>query len=72
MKNAETEIVKLKEKVLNLIQENGDDIDHGLHGDLLSIAQEKTKDVQAAFPEGTFRRVFWDQQIENSKNSNAR
>lgn len=72
VKTAEAEIVRLKQKVLELIQEKGEDVDGGLHQDLSLIMQENTSDVHAAFPEGTFRRIFWDQQLENSKKSNSR
>ncbi len=33
---------------------------------------ENTSDIHKAFPEGSFRRVFWDQQLENSKKGDAR
>ena len=72
VKSAEIEITRLKEKVLSLIQKNGEEVDSGLHGDLSSIVQENMKNVHAAFPEGTFQRVLWDSQIENSKKSDAR
>ena len=72
VKSAEIEITRLKEKVLSLIQKNGEEVDSGLHGDLSSIVQENMKNMHAAFPEGMFRRVLWDSQIENSKKSDAR
>ncbi len=55
----------------DLIQKIGE-VDRDLHEDLASIMQENMKDVHAAFPEGTFRRVLWDQQIENSKKPDTR
>ena len=42
-------------------------MDQGLHDELSTIMNENTNDIQKAFPEGSFHRVFWDQQLENSK-----
>ena len=49
-------------------------MDQGLHDDLSTIMteNENTHDVREAFAEGSFRRVFWDQQLENSKKADAR
>ena len=66
VRNAEVEAFKLKDMVRNLI-EKSEAVDEGLHEDLTTIVNESTQEVQNAFPEGTFRRVFWDQQIENTK-----
>lgn len=71
VRNAEVEISKLKDKVRNLI-EKSEAIDEGLHNDLSTIVNESTQEVHNSFPEGTFRRVFWDQQIENAKKGDAR
>ena len=71
VKNAENEVIKLKERECNLIQKS-DSVDQGLHDDLSTIINENTSDIQKAFPEGSFRRVFWDQQLENSKKTDAR
>ena len=71
VRNAEVEVFKLKDMVRNLI-EKSEAVDEGLHEDLTTIVNESTQEVQNAFPEGTFRRVFWDQQIENTKKSDAR
>ena len=34
--------------------------------------EENTSSIHGAFPEGSFRRVFWDQQLENSKKTDSR
>lgn len=47
-------------------------VDEGLHSDLSTIMQDNTHDVHKAFPEGTFCRVFWDQQMENVKKNDPR
>ena len=72
VKTAETEIFRLKQRVSEMIQDSGEEVDSGLHRDLSEIMSENTSDIHASFPEGTFRRILWDQQIENSKKSNPR
>ncbi len=71
VKNAECEVSRLKEKVCTFIQKS-ETIDEGFHQDLATIMDVNTSDIHKAFPEGTFRRVFWDQQLENSKKGDAR
>ncbi len=71
IKNAEATISWLKEKISDFI-DRSDPVDKVLHQDLKSILEENSEAVHESFPEGTFRRVFWDQQFENSKKSNAK
>lgn len=71
MKSAENEVTKLKEKISNLIQ-TGEMVDEGFNSDLSTIMEDNTDDVHKAFPEGTFRRIFWDQQMENVKKNDPR
>ena len=61
VQNAEREVAKLKEKV-HILMQHGQNVDLGLHEDLTAIMQESTSDIHKAFPEGTFRRIFWDQE----------
>ena len=49
VKTAESEVARLKEKVLNMLEKSGEEIDEGLHGDLSSIVQEKSEDVTYLF-----------------------
>ena len=60
---AENEVRKLQQKVKQLTQERGENIDKDVHGELLSIMQEKTNDILQAYPEGTFARLFWEEQL---------
>jgi hypothetical protein len=43
----------------------------GLHQDLLSIMQESNGRVEAQYPEGSFRRLFWEQQIVSKEGGKA-
>ena len=63
VKNAKNEIASLKEKICNLIQKS-ESVDQGLHGGLATVIHENTSDIHKAFLEGSFCRVFCDQQLE--------
>ena len=71
IKNAESEISRLKEKVCSSIDKS-DPVDEGFHHDLKSVMTENTKEIHKSFPEGTFRHVFWDQPIENAQKKSAK
>ena len=70
-KNAEAQVIKLKDKLCKIIQES-ESVDQGLHNDLSTIMEENTTSIHSAFPKGSSRQVFWDQQPENSKNTDSR
>ena len=51
-------------KTLNImLDREGIDTDSTFHDDMLSIMKEATPRVREKFKEGTFRRLFWDQQL---------
>lgn len=54
----------MKEKIQQLTESNGIELQHDLHSDLESIMKDMTKKVQEDRPEGSFRRIFWDEQIK--------
>lgn len=70
MRTAEQQIVRLKEKIEKITSKNGVEIDAPLHSDLLAIMKEKTHDVHATYPEGSFSRLFWDEQLRANSVSN--
>ena len=47
-------------------------VDESLHQDLCSIMEEKNGVVKESFPEGTFRRLFWDEQLRAVQVSDSR
>ena len=71
IKIAASEIRRLRKKVRSLIDKS-DPIDDEFHQDLRSIVTENTDKIHQTFPEGTFRRVFWDQQLANASKKNSR
>ena len=71
VKNAENELTRLRERLCNKI-EKSESVDKGLHNDLTTIMNHNVNEIQKAFPEGSFRHIFWDQQQENTKKVDAR
>ena len=70
MRSAEQHVVQLKEKIKTLTSTCGIEIDSNLHSDLLGIMKDKTQDVHRAFPEESFSRLFWDEQLRAASVSN--
>ena len=70
--NSELEVTKLRKKIQKITCECGESLDNDLQQDLLSIMAENTQGVKTAFPEGSFRRLFWEQQLDAAKVTDAR
>ena len=60
--SAEKEVSKLQAKIKKLTQEQGESVDEALHGDLESIMKENNDEIAKAYPEGSFSRLFWEEQ----------
>ena len=50
----------------------GVSIDEALHTDLLGIAEQHNTSIMELFPVGSFRRLFWEEQVKAAKLSHAR
>ena len=53
--------------VEELTRKNGVNVEPSFHQDLISIMGENQDKIAAQYPEGSFRRLFWEQQIKRSK-----
>ena len=60
---AESELRKLKERISISSNNNGVSVDSKLHGDLQNIMEENNERILGQFPEGSFQRLFWEQQL---------
>ena len=56
----------LKEKIASLSEKNGVFVDDALHEDLCSMMKEHNTTVVSNSTEGSFNRIFWQQQQEAS------
>lgn len=64
---AEKEVERLKEVIRSSTEERGISVDPSLHEDLQAIMRSHNQDVQQRFPQGTFQRLFWDEQLKCAK-----
>ena len=70
--SAEQALAKLRDKVRNLTQKQGEVLDHDLNSDLLHIMDENSDRVKDAYPEGSFAKLFWDEQLKAAKAGDPR
>lgn len=59
--NAEEDLKRLKDKVWTL---QGETVDSELHSDLVDIMKENADEVRKAYPEISFSRLFWNEQLK--------
>ena len=51
-------------KIKKLTEEQGEVLDSCLTSDLVSIMEENSERVKAAYLEGSFARLFWEEQLK--------
>ena len=69
---AEQEVKRLKLKIDKLSTLNGVIVDEPLHQELSSIMTEQNDSIASKFPEGTFRGLFWKQQMKAAQATDSR
>ena len=69
---SQREINRLKQCLSDLTEQNGMIMDRALHSDLQSIVNENKQDISKLHPEGTFKRLFWEQQVAALEQKDAR
>ena len=69
---AEEEVQKLRLRIKESAESIGVNVDEPLHCDLLSIMEKENDSVKDKFPEGTFRRLFWEEQLKAAKVNDSR
>ena len=67
LNSAERQLANLKRKIEASTEAKGVMLDEDLHQDLADVIEEHTASIHEEFPEGSFRRLFWDQQREALK-----
>ena len=65
--SAEQEVKKLQEYIKSSTEKNGVLVDESLHNDLQAVTNDQSKEISKLFPEGSFRRLFWDEQLKMAK-----
>ena len=69
---AEKQVQNLRAKIKELTQEQGDDVDANLNANLLGIMNESCENIKRAYPEGSFARLFWEDQLKAASVKDAR
>ena len=70
--SVEKELKKLKERIASSADRIGISLDDYLCADLKDIIKENQQSVHELFPEGTFKRLFWDQQAQAASKLDGR
>jgi len=68
---AERAVLILSQKVHKLMAK-GDHLDTGFQSDLVAIMHDNQGKVNEAYPEGSFARLFWDEQLKAATSSNSK
>lgn len=69
---AEIEVRKLKKKIEESKLQHGVQVGPELHQDLSSIMESNNEAVLNEFPEGSFRRLFWEEQLKVNRLKDTR
>lgn len=62
----------LRERIAKLVQKNGVTLDPSIQSDFSAMMSEMTDRVHKECPEGSFKRIFWDQQVQACKVKNKK
>ena len=57
-------IARMKQRLESLTLEKGVEVDQEVHEEITEVVKHKSEEIQS-LPESDFRRVFWNQQINN-------
>ena len=57
-------VLYLQEKVRKLCENCGNTVDESLHSDLFTIMKENREQINSTYPEGSFARLFWEEQFK--------
>ena len=69
---AEASMKRLSDRICKLTEDHGEVIDDALYSDLLSIMHSYDDEVKKVYPEGSFSRLFWEDQLKAASAKDAR
>ena len=72
MKRLKRQNEQLLERIQLLTQHNGVTVDETLHRDLGALVEEFDDQVKENNAEGTFQRIFWEQQVQAARFTDSR
>lgn len=59
----------LSDRISAATAKNNVTVDPSLHNYLCGVMEERNSSVTSDFPDGSFQRLFWDQQIKAARTS---
>ena len=65
-------VLYLREKIRKIKAMCGETVDDSLHNDLVTIMKDNSDQINKAYPEGSFRRLFWEEQFKAASLSDSR
>ena len=69
---AEQDIDRLKDKIRQAAEKEGEILDKDLNSDLLDVMHDNSAQIKEAYPEGSFRRLYWEEQMKLATVKDAR
>ena len=63
---AEQTVLRLQQKIERITREEGEHLDELFQNDLISIMNDNNDKIKMAYPEGSFARLFWEEQLKAS------
>jgi len=66
------QVAQLEEKLLAVTAQDGIILSDELHDDVKKMATACTKQVYSTHPDGSFQKLFWDQQVKASEYKNSK
>ena len=69
---AEQEAQKVLARLEKIVQTHGETVDRALHDEFKTIMEENNDGICDAFPAGSFRRLFWEQQLKAATSKDPR
>ena len=71
-KKANLCVARLKQKISDVTSQGGVVLDDEIHNDIKAMMDVTTNQVHSSYPEGSFQRIFWDQQQTACSLKNSR
>ena len=65
MRASEKRVKYMEGKIKEFMEKKGVQVDDPLHAGLNQIMNDHTREIQKNYEEGSFHRLFWDQQTKN-------
>ena len=69
---AEQTVLRLQQKIERITREEGEHLDELFQNDLISIMNDNNDKIKMAYPEGSFARLFWEEQLKASLKDDMR